>query len=106
MSKDRAPTSKSSWIGMAAHEIDEITTYGASRAARHARDLADAVVESGQDLLRTDPRSLARANYSPEALRARIERERTEEAKRRQILGENDLVDLLRAARPARQLAA
>lgn len=106
MPQFRTPSSKSSWIGMAAHEIDEITTYGASLSAKLARELADAIVEAGRPLLSSDPRALARANYSPEARRARIEREREAEARTRQILGEDDMVDLLRGVNAPQLLAA
>ena len=105
MAKHRAPTSKSSWIGMAAHEIDELTTYGASRAARHARELADAVIGRRLNLLDTDPRDLARANYSPVALQARRD---ADEARRREtarILGEDDMVAWLSASSPSRLAA-
>jgi hypothetical protein len=105
MAKDRTPTSKSSWIGMAAHEIDEITTYGASRAARHARDLADAVVRAGRDLLQTDPRALARANFSPAALQAA---RNTADERRREtarILGTDQMAAWLRFPTKA-QIAA
>lgn len=95
MSKDRAPSSKSSWIGMAAHEIDEITTYGARVAARCACGLAQAIIDTGQDLLGTDPRALARANYSADALQARRQRESEQEAETRRILGEDDFIDML-----------
>ena len=95
MTKLRTPTSKSSWIGMAAHEIDEITTYGARLSARCARELADAVVETGQDLLKTHPRALAHANYSVEARQARRQREAEREAEIRRVLGEDDFSDML-----------
>lgn len=95
MAKERAPTSKSSWIGMAANEIDEITTYGARLSARCARELANAVVETGQDLLRTPPRALARANYSTEARQACRQREAEREAEIRRVLGEDDFSDML-----------
>lgn len=106
MPKNRTPSSKSSWIGMAAHQIDEITVYGASLSARCARALADAVVGTGQDLLDTDPRGLARANYSPEALRARIDQQNAEEAQTRQILGEDDFSEWLASLSPPRRFAA
>lgn len=105
MGKDRAPTSKSSWIGMAAHEIDEITTYGASRAARHARELADAVVRAGRDPLQTDPRALARANFSPAALQAA--RDAADERRREtaRILGTDQMAAWLSAPSSARVAA-
>lgn len=106
MPKNRVPTSKSSWIGMAAHEIDEITTYGASMSAQVARRLADAVVETGQDLLATDPRAIARANYSAEARQARRQREAEQEAETRRILGEDDFSDMLARDRQASRIAA
>lgn len=87
MTKNRVPTSKTSWIGMAANEIDEITIYGASRAAKSARALADAVIKAGYLLLDTDPRATARANFGPEALRAKAEEEAAKEARSRHILG-------------------
>ncbi len=102
MAKDRAPTSKSSWIGMAAHEIDEITTYGASRSARAARTLADAVVRTGHALLDTDPRETARLNYSPAAMAAARD---AAEARRREtarILGEDDMAAWLSGSAPQR----
>lgn len=95
MAKDRAPTSKSSWIGMAAHEIDEITNYGARVAARCACGLAQAIIDTGQDLLRTDPRAVARANYSAQARQARRQREAEREVETRRLLGEDDLCDML-----------
>ncbi len=95
MAKDRRPTSKSSWIGMAAHEIDEIMNYGARVAARCACGLAQAIIDTGQDLLRTDPRAVARANYSAEAREARRQREAEREAETRRMLGEDDFIDML-----------
>ena len=106
MSKARTPSSKSSWIGMAAHQIDEITTYGASMSAKVARQLADAVIETSQDLLATDPRALARANYSAEARQARRQREDEREAETRRILGEDDLSEMLARHREASRIAA
>lgn len=105
MAKHRAPTSKSSWIGMAAHKIDEITTFGARHAARHARELADAVARAGKDLLSIDPRSLARANYSPEAIQAQREAAEARQRKNRQILGEDGFAAWLRGAAPSRSAA-
>lgn len=87
MAKDRVPSSKSSWIGMAAHEIDEITNYGASRAARAARSLADAVVCQGHSLLDVDPRETARLNYSPAALQAARDAADTRRRQRERTLG-------------------
>lgn len=92
MAKDRAPTSKSSWIGMAAHEIDEITSYGASRAARHARELADAVIGQRLALLDTDPRELARANFGPVAIKARRDAADARRRESARILGEDDML--------------
>ena len=106
MSKNRVPASKSSWIGMAAHQINEITTYGASLSAQAARQLADAVVETGQDLLATDPRALARANYSAEARQARRQRRDEQEAETRRILGEDDFNDMLARHHEASRIAA
>lgn len=102
MGKHRAPTSKSSWIGMAAHEIDEITTYGASRSARHARELADAVIGKGGNLVDADPRALARANFSPAALQAA--RDAIDERRRQsdRILGTDGLAAWLSAGTPGR----
>ena len=105
MAKDRAPTSKSSWIGMAAHEIDEITTYGASRAARHARELADAVIGQGRDLMDTDPRGFAHANYSPAALQARRDADDARRRETARILGEDDMVAWLSAGSASRLAA-
>ena len=101
MAKDRSPTSKSSWIGMAAHEIDEITAYGASRAARHARELADAVVDAGRDLLRADPRALARANFSPAALQAARDAADARRRETARILGDDEFAAWLSGSTPS-----
>lgn len=106
MPRPRTPSSKSSWIGMAVHEIDEITTYRSSLSAKIARRLADAVIEAGQDLLDTDARALARANYSVAARQARRQREAKREAETRRILGEDDFSDMLARHREATCVAA
>lgn len=105
MAQHRAPTSKASWIGMAAHEIDEITTYGASRSARHARELADAVVGQRRNLLDTDPRALARANHSPEAIQARRDAADARRREAARILGEDGMAAWLSAGSQSRLTA-
>jgi hypothetical protein len=90
MSKNRVPSSKLSWIGMAAHEIHEITTHSPSLSARIARGLANAVVDAGHNLLTTDPRETARLNYSLEAVQVRRQRQVAREAESRRILGDDD----------------
>lgn len=81
--KERVPTSTASWIGMAAHEIDRITLFGASTAAELARNLARYIDRQGHDLLDTDPRANARLHFGPEAMAAK-RKEREEREERRQ----------------------
>ena len=105
MARKRRPTTNLSWIGIAAHEIDEITSHGASRSASLARELAENLVRVGHRLLALDPRATARANHGPEAVAARAEMRRAEEARRRRVMGEDDFGPFLRGERP-RDLAA
>lgn len=81
---ERRATSKASWLGMAAQEIDEITTFGATTAAKLARDIANHIIRQGYDLLAAEPRAYARLHFGPEAMARKKKAWEEREARRRE----------------------